>query len=127
MHICLTSSLDDSAEGTSSMLVHRWCPGASVCTECSCLGYVQVRISRMQGQQQLRARIHKRTKPSAAHASAHGGNLGLLTSPAFCFLQLTSKEMPGSQPGFKQPKGKGSYLYIPRHCLLAQATNRNSI
>lgn len=36
---CLTSSLDDSAEGMKPMLVPRWCLGTAVYTECSCHSY----------------------------------------------------------------------------------------
>lgn len=74
--ICLTSSLDDSAEGTSSMLVHRRYPRASVGTECSCLGCVQVRISGMQGQYQLRASTHKHTTTQCCPRTSSWRELG---------------------------------------------------
>ena len=43
---CLTSSLDDSAEGTEPTLVPRWCLGTAVYTERSCRSYFLLHAAR---------------------------------------------------------------------------------
>lgn len=56
-----------------------------------------------------------------------GYNLALFISPTLCFLQSTSKYIPGSQLGFRQHEDMGSPLYIPQNCLITSTAKRNNI